>query len=624
MSSYHPDLAPLVSAGKLSAAAAEKCGTLTPGTHVVHKSWGIGCVASWDIHEDKMIVDFEDKKGHGLKLEFVVGTLTALPPTHILARRFADAKSLTKLAQEDAPAFVKEVLESHGGSMLLDAFDAVVKPRIIPEAKYKTWWDNAKKIMKGRPEFIVPTKRTVPFTLRGGDISASDALIEDFRRARDVKSKAKALEAIARDVSLIEDPSVLESLIKEADEVASQNLRLQPVDALDLIIARDDLRDKIPALHDTTSPSLAETMKQDGGVRLAESMGALAPGKQNKVFDALIDAIGAAGVDSIFPLLNKLTARSTNELASVIHKKGHGAKLNAWLAHGIRQRSLASEVLVWIARERSGLAAEPASTDLLRAMTSALERDHLDEENRKSNRIYTLLMDDRELIADLITGVDLPQVRIYARQFLLTPAIDELGKRSLLARFIRVYPEIEELIHEGQDKSQKEEEPLYVSWPSLEEKKKQYHHLISVEIPKNRDDISLARSYGDLRENFEYKSAKEYARVLERRRSEMERELSRAQGSEFLDAVDTKVCIGTAIQIQDVATGAKEDFKILGAWDTVAAQGIISYLSITGAALLNKTVGEEADLPTESGDTRRVRLLSIALHPVPGQPPAEG
>jgi len=240
----------------------------------------------------------------------------------------------------------------------------------------------------------------------------------------------------------------------------------------------------------------------------------------------------------------------------------------------------------------------------------------MDEENRKANRVYNALIDDRELIADLITGVELPQVRIFARQMMITPAIDDMGKRSLLARFIRVYPEIEELIHEGRD--EEEEDALIVSWKSLEEKKKAYDHLVTVELPKNREDISIARSYGDLRENFEYKSAKEYARVLARRKFEMERDLQRAQGTDFADAVTDKVSIGTSVSLVDTATGVAEGFTILGAWDTDLTRQIISYLSITGAALVGRTVGDEVDLPTEESNiTRRVKVTGITKAEVP-------
>jgi len=618
MSDIHPDIAKLVAAGKLPPHSALKLTQLQPGVFCYHKSWGVGRVGSWELFDDKVMIDFEDRKAHAMKLEFAAKSLDIVGDSHILARRYADPAALTKLSQEDPVSLVREVLQSHGGSMMLDNFEAVVKPKIVPEARFKNWWESTKKALKGKPEFIVPSKRTLPLELRGGNLSASEALIDDFRKARGVKGKAKAMEAIARDATLFTNKTELESLLREADEAATQNLRLHTVEAIDLILARDELRDKVPHLHDDVSPSLAVAMKQDGP-RLAECVGSLAVSKQRRVFDALVDASGEAGVESLLPLINKLSARSINELCSVLKDKNYAGPMNTFLKTGILHRTLSSEALVWITRERSSLSADVFGPDLCGALLSAIERDHFDDENRRANRINDALIDDRDLIADLITGVELPQVRNFARQLLLTPAVDEMGKRSLLARIIKVYPEIEELIHEGQkDKEEQHEAALIVSWKSLEAKKNAYDHLVNVEMPKNREDVSIARSYGDLRENFEYKSAKEYARVLARRKFEMERDLQRAQGTDFNDATTEKVSIGTRVTLLDLEPGTEEKFTILGAWDTDVPNHIISYLSVTAAALLNHSVGEEMDLPTEDNSvTRRVRITGIELAQLP-------
>ncbi|HEX2747961.1 MAG TPA: GreA/GreB family elongation factor [Verrucomicrobiales bacterium] len=617
MSDIHPDIAKLVAAGKLPPHAAVKLTQLHPGVFCQHKSWGVGRIGSWELFDDKVVIDFEDKKGHPMKLEFAANSLNIVEESHILARRYADPASLSKLAAEDPVGLVREILQSHGGSMLLDSFEGVVKPKIVGESKFKNWWESVKKLLKTKPEFIVPSKRTIPLELRGGNLSPAEALVQDFRKARGIKAKAKAMEAIARDASVFTNREELESLLKEADDAATQNLRLHTVEAVDLILARDELRDKVPGLHDAVSPALAAAMKTDGP-RLAECVGSLAVSKQRRVFDALVDATGDSGVESLLPLLNKLSARSINELCSVLKDKGYTGPMNGFLKTGILHRTLASETLVWIIRERAGLSADVFGPELSRALLSAIERDHFDDENRKANRINDVLVADRELISDLITGVELPQVRIFARQLLLTPAIDEMGKRSLLARFIRVYPEIETLIREGQKDEKEEEAALIVSWKSLDEKKKAFDHLINVEIPKNVEDISIARSYGDLRENFEFKSAKEYAVVLQRRKFEMERDLQRAQGTGFEDAATDKVTIGTRVTLLDLENGQQEEFSILGAWDTDVPRHIISYLSVTAAAILNKAVGDEVDLPNEDGNTtRRVKITAIELAKVP-------
>jgi transcription elongation GreA/GreB family factor len=79
----------------------------------------------------------------------------------------------------------------------------------------------------------------------------------------------------------------------------------------------------------------------------------------------------------------------------------------------------------------------------------------------------------------------------------------------------------------------------------MEAKKAEYDDLVTKRIPQNRQDIQIARSYGDLRENFEYKSAKEQQRVLSRQKSEVERDLARARGTDFSETKGDQVGIGT-------------------------------------------------------------------------------
>lgn len=613
MISVHPDIAKLVSSGKLHGVQAPRLSALAPGTYVFHKSWGVGRVSAWEFEDDRILTDFEDKKAHPMRLEFAAKSLDPIPETHILARRHADPESLQKLAKEDKPALVRAILESHKGSMSLDAFEAVVKPKIVAEGSFKGWWESCKKELRSRPEFIVPAKRNLPLELRGGDLSPSEALLSDFRKARELKAKGKALDAITRELELFTDQSVLESIIKEADETASQNLRLKTVDALDLILSRDELRDKVRALHDDVSPALAKAIAEEGP-RLAECVGSLAVSRQRRVFDALVDATGDQGVESLLPLINRLSQRSLNEIASVLEEKGYSGPFHKFLKVGILQRSLASEVLIWLAKERRKLAADVFSQELSKAMLSAIERDHFDEANRKANRINDFLLADKEIIADLVALGEVAQARNFARQVMLSPGIDEMGKRSLLARFIRIHPELEDILNErGNDKQDEDEETLIVSWVSLTEKRKSYEHLIQVEIPKNIEDISIAREYGDLRENFEFKSAKEYSLVLSRRRFDMERDLNRAKGTDFSDASDTLVSVGTVVTYVDTESAKEETYSILGAWDTKIEDNIISYLSVSAQALISKSVGEEVDLPSEdSAITRHVKITKLS------------
>jgi len=144
-------------------------------------------------------------------------------------------------------------------------------------------------------------------------------------------------------------------------------------------------------------------------------------------------------------------------------------------------------------------------------------------------------------------------------------------------------------------------ETLVVSWSSLDKRKAEYEELIKKKIPENTREIALARSYGDLSENFEFKAAKQMQAVLMRRKSELEQMLHRAQGTDFSNSDTTQVSIGTVVRLRDVASSKEESYTILGAWDGDPERHVISYQTAIGQALLGKKPGERVTLNTDYG-----------------------
>jgi len=181
-----------------------------------------------------------------------------------------------------------------------------------------------------------------------------------------------------------------------------------------------------------------------------------------------------------------------------------------------------------------------------------------------------------------------------------------------MARMIRTHPELQSMLTGD---FEEKEGALVVSWTSLEKRKKEYDELVSKKIPENTREIGIARSYGDLRENFEYKAAKEMQTVLMRRKAELEQMLARARGSNFENADLTQVSIGTRAILRDTSSGEIFEYKILGAWDSDPEQHVVSYQTVIGQALLGKKPGQIVELPSENS-SRRVEIVEIDAHKV--------
>jgi transcription elongation GreA/GreB family factor len=265
-----------------------------------------------------------------------------------------------------------------------------------------------------------------------------------------------------------------------------------------------------------------------------------------------------------------------------------------------------SELLLWLAKERSDAFADILGPEVFRAMLTAVERDQFNE--KKSNRLGDFVMNDQELVGDLIESADVDVVKDLTRALQFSPSFDDMDKRSLLGRIVKIFPAIQSLIsgdHVKQDTT------LVVSWESLERRKDEYAELVHKKIPANSKEIAIARSYGDLRENHEYKAAKEMHRLLMRRKAELEVQLTRARGTDFANARTDLVSIGTRVGVTDLGSQHREEFALLGAWDSDPAKGVISYLTPVAQALLNHAPGDEVEFELE-GVKRRFRIDTIA------------
>ncbi|MDF1823264.1 MAG: GreA/GreB family elongation factor [Verrucomicrobiales bacterium] len=609
----HPDLEKLVSRGKIDPDTAEQLETLPPGTYCQHKSWGAGQIADWDRLNLKVVVDFEDKPGHEMGMKFAGISLTPIAEDSFLAKRLSTLEELQAMSKEDPVGLVTLALSSHNDRLYLDHLEDLVKGRVVAEGKYKSWWESTKKKLRDNNQFIVPAKRTEPLEMREEDFDPSEGLIADFREARDLKAKVKAVEAVIKDIGAFkEEQQKLKDLADEITDIAKKGVKLQYAPAVELILIREELQSKIKAYEAPESQiTVAEILAADEPA-IPGLFEDLSLTRLRQVLKSFPAAFGDEWVEKILGLIPVCNLRSIAEIASFLDASDQREALTGYMSEGLQQRSLSSDALAWICRERKGLGQSLFSDTLSLNVMSSLESDQLNDEGavRSANRLRDLVGDDRNLIPDLIAGANINTIRNFAGRLLNSASFDELTRKSLMARVVKLHPEIQDLL---MGRETQVEESLIVSEESLTERKAAYDKLIKEEIPQNREDIKIARSYGDLRENFEYKSSKEYQRVLMKKQGDWEKELKIAQPTDFADPDTSKVSIGTIVTLEPVdGAGDPLTYTILGAWDSDPDKGIIAYLSERGNEILDKVIGDEVEFPLGDGETKRYRVTSIS------------
>jgi transcription elongation factor GreA len=606
-----PELEKLVESGKLSAKGAEQLEKLKPGTFCLHKSWGFGRVTEWNLLLNQIVIDFAGKKSHPMQAQYAAENLTSLSTEHFLVRKANDLVSIKKLATEDPVAVVRNIVESFRGQATVAQISEWLIGDVFTEAEWKRWWESTKKLLKASGAFSVPAKKTDLIQLRGEGVSHTDELIASFNKARQPKEQIAALEQIIKFHQQIKgSEKQLQLIVTSIENVAARNQKMHPGLAFELIIARDDLLERVPLLRTTHIGLTLSKLILDEDKRLMSILPKLPAAKEKKVLQALPAVLGPRWTERALQLMQGNHGRMIAQIARVFGDAGQHAEVKTMLERSIREHSATSEMLVWLCGERERWS-DLIKPELFGAILAALEREQHNTPSRGS-KLQRALVEDRQLVGRMFADGDIGVARDAVRRLQLSPLFDELTKRSLLGRIVKVYPGLQSMITGAQ--AQEKTASLIVSWSSLEKRKGEYEELVKTKIPENRKEIAIARSYGDLSENFEFKAAKQMQSVLMRRKAELEQMLHNARGTSFENVDTSRVSIGTIVTLRAMETNKEETYTILGAWDGDPDRHIISYQTAIGQALLGHKAGDAVSLNTEHG---AAQFTIVSIHPAP-------
>ncbi|MBT7969680.1 MAG: hypothetical protein HN570_01660 [Verrucomicrobia bacterium] len=604
----HSDVAKLVEAGRITAPVGEKLSKIAPGSYRIHKGFGGGVVTEWDLFNGKVTIDFEEEKGKVMGLKLALEKTEAVEANDVRAQKVSQLGELKELAEKDPVELVVRTIETRGGNMTMDQLDAELCGSVVEEPGYKKWWEKTKKALRESKRVSVPTKRTDPLVLRDESTGPGEALVDDLEQARSPKARVKALEAIQREAPLV---AATEGLLARAFEIvndaALKLMKLAPAQSLELIALRDEIAQetKQGEAISADAPKLSEVLQVADG-NLSEDLNHVAAARLKRILEAFPPAFGDDWVGKVLSVFAKISSRGVSEIAKLLGEKDETKALNDHIKVALSRHALGPDSLAWICRERKKLAEDVFDGSVGSVILIVLEQDSLDDGPRRSGRLGNLLLDDKELISDILDGMELNDVRNFARKLLASPAFPDLDRKSLMARVIKKVPETQEMVS-GENQA-KGDDTLLVSFKSLDRRKAEYEELVNKRIPANVREISTARAHGDLRENFEYHAAKQMQSVLNSRKNDLERDLERARPTDFKGADTSAINIGTKVMVA-IEGGEERSMTMLGAWDADPEKNIVSYLSEIGQALLGKVVGDVAEIH----DTDTEELITVTI-----------
>jgi transcription elongation GreA/GreB family factor len=472
---------------------------------------------------------------------------------------------------------------------------------------WKAFWDQARAALRKDPRVVIPARRTDPIQWLDEGRAAHDAWLEELSAEKDPERILTRLEEM-------EGRGAPERLDAEA--------RRQVGDRLAMVVK--GWGDKHPGL-------LARALlgASRWGLDVAQvNVAALMP----RLLDAhaLRLAVEEVPTRAVGRLLAELAARDrAKTVQGLTHELGHmsfpamqatleflceageseAARARVRELYGMRQAT--TSLLLWLARRLDGLETWVGGTrqDLLYQILTILERRHSGTYLRAANLLEELLL-QKEWLAAVSSTMAHPQ-RVALVRFLRDGA-GRIGvdTQAVIAKLVLLHPELGESLRTGPAEPEADARQAVTSWRTYRERQRALVKLINEEIPKNSRDIGVARSYGDLRENFEYKAAKEQQAILLRRKDELEAALQAVQGTDFTGCPTEAAGMGTTVDVR-FPDGVLQRFHVLGEWDQEPALGIVSCSSRVGQLLAGRRPGDPVELPTGEG-TAACRVEAVS------------
>ena len=502
----------------------QKLEQMHDGAYCMHGSWGFGRIVSYDEASKKLIIDFEGKPGHKMDPVFCVDKLEVLDDDNLLVRYRTDRENLEK-EMKDSGEFVVSYLEKKPDmsaspieleTVFKQLFGYVAENPSISEKElaeknkaaekaYRSWWNKAKEALFRNPRVACPKVKGESYCLRAKEeeMKPEQEVLREYFLNREPKKKillAEKLYKTATDDSVEEIKADLPKIKEELTEAIKKARSLNDADRLHGIWVRNNL---VRYLYPGEEEKVEEIAPRSKDIILAaverdpkDGLNNLAKNLPSSYLERFLDLLTRIFVedwrDRIIDLLKYSEGRFTKEcvdflLSWDVSKNSHFVKgaeipddgkgvtsrqlIKDCLKRWLEEQTLRGPVILWIVKNRNAAAYKDILSpligeDLLSALLAAVDDEALQRETVVTTARIALadaLSDDKDLIKDMLENSTADTARDLAQTLLLNQGFEDLTKKSILARIIKVFPSVQTLVATKSSDS-KEKRLLVSSW----------------------------------------------------------------------------------------------------------------------------------------------------------------
>ncbi|MFA5687942.1 MAG: GreA/GreB family elongation factor [Kiritimatiellales bacterium] len=584
--------------------------TLKKGKLCYSKTWGFGVVSRVDPFYQKLEVTFEKKGEHELAFSYAAAALDVLTEDHLLAIRHNRPDEFLRLLKENPAEVIRITLRSYGPQPITGIQDHFVPDILATEAEWKKFWDTARRDLKNDPLVEIPAKRTDPLRLRRKAKSYNEAWFDKFKNERDVPSLFSKFDEIQNQQFPAFEPFMQDAIADRLGFAIKGGTLNQPG-----WIARALVYSGQFHIEPAGVDHLAELKKLAECEELPVLLEEL-PARFVHAFINLLFTATEAAKGVLLRRLPELGFAALNETMEVLIRSGAGEELSGRIRDTVRKRECTPALLLWILRNEDRTAGWNLTdrADLALQTVELIEQEHSGAALRAQNQLREQI-ENTAVLKTVLAEMNDSQRRDFMRRISESPVWSKLDRQSLQAKMIKLSPDLHEVVlKKNSGTAPKEKKKRITSYRTYNQRKHHFEVILKKEILENSREIELARSYGDLRENAEYKYAKEKQRLLGLQAEELQNALDEVRPTDFAGFPADAAGIATGVELA-YAGGRRETWFILGEWDQNEPLGIISCQTGMAQALIGKKPGSCVTVPSAEKETVEAEI--IAVTPLP-------
>ena len=579
----------------------EKHISFDAGNFVQHRTWGVGRIRN--INDDEIEIDFAKKRRHKMSLKMAVNALQILPRDHIAVLRSAVRKEKLHEKVKSNPVWaLKTVIKSLNNAADMKMVKNELVPHILSPSEWTTWSTKARDLLKTDESFGNLQDKLDYYMVRENPITLDEKVYNRFKAESSFFDRVKTLFEFQKYTEREDSFGMDSDLFREMFEYFVGYMR-NPANYNEYVTASYLVIRRIVHRYSFLNPGI--------------DMDFLNLFQQLENVEEVFQKIEDQDLKKDFLFLIRKNTKEwpqwfvklfpyhvSKDIINELEKHNHEQELNDIFYSVFDNYRDKREAFIWVVRNCADdewfKKIDITYEKLLINMIHLLDITFRDIDNRKdaiSNRrlnkqIQTFLFKEDNLINYIMRAEEESINRIYTLLVDvkdLDPKIRLEIRHQIQTRF----PEMQ--FYDDQEKDVYSRGGFMVLQTSYEDKQRRLQHIHEVEVPQNSKEIATAREYGDLKENAEYKAAKERQDMLNSTVAKIKEELERATIVPPKEFDASKVSFGTKITLQNMDTNETEIYTVLGPWESDPDNGVISYLSPLGSELYGHTIGEQLD-----------------------------